>query len=120
MTRSEVISRLRREGYAATVGRVRQALGNGYMQPLPSKAARRAYDYQPEHLRQLRRYLVHVRPGPRPDAPMSLLIRGSNDRVRRLRVATPASDARARDNSVLQREGLATLYMSVFLPGHVF
>ena len=48
MTRSEVITELKHEGYAATVGRVRQALLNGHVEPLPSKAARGAYDYQPE------------------------------------------------------------------------
>ncbi len=45
MTRNEVITKLKREGYAATVGRVRQALMNGYVQPLPSKTARGAFDF---------------------------------------------------------------------------
>ena len=84
MTRGQIITKLRREGYAVTVGRVRQALKNGYVLPLPGKNTRGAYDFQPEHLRQLRWYLVHVAPGPRPLFPRSVPIRGSNDRVRRL------------------------------------
>ncbi len=63
MTRSDVITKLKREGDAATAGRVRQALMNCYLDPMPTKAARGAYDFQPEHLRQLRWYLVHIRPG---------------------------------------------------------
>ena len=87
MTRSEVITELKHEGYAATVGRVRQALLNGHVEPLPSKAARGAYDYQPEHLTQLRLYMVSVRPGPQPRSAMSLAIEGANDRVHRLEQA---------------------------------
>jgi len=84
MTRSEVIAKLSREGYVANVGRIRQALRNGYVQPLPRRTARGAFDFQPKHLRQLRSYMVHVRPGPLPLAAVSMPIQGSNDRVRRL------------------------------------
>ncbi len=84
MTLCEVVNKLKEEGFAATVGRLRQALMNGYLRPLPEKGARGAYDFQPKHLQQLRWYLVHVRPGPRPIFPRRLPIRGPEDRVRRL------------------------------------
>ena len=99
MTRNEVITKLKREGYAATVGRVRQALMNGYVQPLPSKTARGAFDFQPEHLRQLRWYLVHIHPGPRPWAAPRLPIRGSSDQIHRLEPTKRQRAARAKQRA---------------------
>ena len=70
---------------------------NGYVQPLPGKTARGAYDFQPQHLRQLRDYLVHVRPGPRPQLPSKLPIEGENDRMKRLqRAKLQRDETRAR------------------------
>jgi len=103
MTRSDVITKLKREGYAATAGRVRQALMNCYLDPMPKKAARGAYDFQPEHLRQLRWYLVHIRPGPRPLFANRLPIRGPNDRVRRLERRKPHITARRAENLARRR-----------------
>ncbi len=86
MTRAEVVAKLRREGFAATVGRVRQALLNGYVRPLPTKGARGAFRFTAHHLRQLRWYFVNVRPGPRPQWDEKFPMTGSADRVRRLAV----------------------------------
>jgi hypothetical protein len=102
MTRNEVITKLKRECYAATVGRIRQALMNGYVQPLPSKTARGAFDFQPEHLRQLRWYLVHIRPGRRPRFAPRLPIRGSSDRVHRLELAKRQRATRAKQRAARQ------------------
>lgn len=84
MTRSQLIKKLRSEGFAATVGRIRQAIINGYVQPLPNKAARGAYDFETRHLRQIRWYMVHVRPGPRPQVEECLPISGAHDRMHRM------------------------------------
>ena len=84
MTRGEVIAKLRKEGFAASVGRVRQALMNGFVTPLPRKTARGAFDYKPRHLAQLRWYFVSIRPGPSPLCAEKIPIRGPQDRVRRL------------------------------------
>lgn len=84
MMRSEAIAKLCSEGFAATVGRVRQAVMNGYVKPLPRKTARRASNYTSRHLAQLRWYFVHIRPGPRPLFPVKFPIRGPHDRVHRL------------------------------------
>ena len=84
MTRSEVIAKLRKEGFAATVGRIRQALMNGYVRPLPRKVVRGAYNFTPRHLAQLRWYFVNIRPGPRPLSTEKLLTTCSMDRVHRL------------------------------------
>ena len=108
MTRNEVITKLKAEGYAATVGRVRQALMSGYVQPLPSKAARGAFDFQPEHLRQLRWYLVHIRPGPRPCCAPRLPIRGSSDRVHRIELTKQQRAARTQQRAARQRRLDAT------------
>ena len=80
MTRNEVITKLKQEGYGATVGRLRQALMNGYMEPLPDKRARGAYDFRPQHLTQLRWYFVHVRPGPKPCRSEDLPVLGATGR----------------------------------------
>jgi hypothetical protein len=83
MTRSQVIKKLRAEGFEATVGRIRQALENGYLQPLPKKKARGAYHFTPRHLASLRWYFVTIRPGPmgwEEEWP----IEGSSDRMHRL------------------------------------
>ncbi len=103
MTRNEVITKLKREGFAATVGRLRQALMNGYVQPLPSKTTRGAFDFQPEHLRQLRWYLVHIHPGPRPWAAPRLPIRGSSDRVHRIELTKRQRAARTQQRAARQR-----------------
>ncbi len=84
MTRGEVISKLRKEGFAATVGRVRQAVMNGFVKPLPRKTARGAFNYKPRHLAQLRWYFVNIRPGPRPLSTEKLPTTGSMDRLHRL------------------------------------
>ena len=84
MTRSQVIEKLWAEGYVATVGRLRQALENGYLQPLPEKKARGAYHFTPRHLTQLRKYFVMIRPGPRPEWEEEQAITGSTDRMHRL------------------------------------
>jgi hypothetical protein len=84
VTRSQVIEKLRAEGYAASVGRLRQALENGYLQPLPEKNARGAYHFTPRHLAQLRWYFVIIRPGPRPELEEEQAITGSTDRMHRL------------------------------------
>ena len=67
----------------ATKGRLRQALQNGYLQPLPKKAGG-AHQFTSGHLRQLREYLVRVRPGPRPQWGEKIRITGAADRVHRL------------------------------------
>jgi hypothetical protein len=103
MTRNEVITKLKREGYAATVGRVRQALMSGRVQPLPSKTERGAFDFQPEHLRQLRWYLVHIRPGPGPWSAPRLPIRGSSDRVHRIEPTKRQRARRANQRAARQR-----------------
>ena len=84
MTRSQVIEKLREEGFAATVGRVRQALMNGFVKPLPRKTERGAFNYKSRHLAQLRWYFVNIRPGPRPLSTEKLLTTGSMDRLHRL------------------------------------
>lgn len=83
MTRSQVIQKLSAEGFAITVGRVRQALINGYVRPLPKKTARGAFDYRAPHLRAIRWYLTHIRPGPRPGNFQEIQISGSADRMHR-------------------------------------
>ncbi len=102
MTHSEVITKLQREGFAASVGRIRHALRFGYLEPLPKKGARGAYQFTPRHLTQLRRYFVQVRPGPRPEWEEDWPVKGSADRLNRLAlkrardVKRPGSDRAAR------------------------
>lgn len=84
MTRSQLIQKLTSEGYAATVGRIRQALINGFVQPLPKKSMRGAYDFEARHISQIRWYLVHVRPGPRTQVEECLPICGAHDRIHRM------------------------------------
>ena len=105
MTRSQAIKKLRREGYAATVGRVRQAIENGYVKPLPLKVARGAYDFQPEHLKRLRWYMTHIRPGSRALRAPSLPICGVNDRMHRLkRAKVPRAESPARRSNLERRQ----------------
>ncbi len=84
LTRGEVIAKLRKEGFAASVGRVRQALMNGFVKPLPRKTARGAFNYKSQHIEQLREYLVRSSPGPRPLCAEKFPIKGSADRLHRL------------------------------------
>ena len=84
MTRSEVIAQLRREGFAASVGRIRHALRFGYLKPMPGKAARGAHHFTARHLEQLRWYFVNIRPGPQPLYAETLPIGGPQDRLHRL------------------------------------
>ena len=84
MTLSEVITKLRREGFRASVGRIRWALRTGQVQPLPLKAARGAYDFERSHLKQLRAYFVRSSPGPSPLCAEKVPIKGSADRLHRL------------------------------------
>ena len=84
MTRGKVIARFQKEGFAATVGRVRQALMNGFVKPLPRKTARGAFNYKSQHIEQLRWYLVSIRPGPQPLFAEKFSIRGAHDRLHRL------------------------------------
>ena len=84
MTRSEAIARLQKQGFAASPGRVRQAVVNGFVKPLPRKTARGAFNYKPRHLAQLRWYFVNIRPGPRPLSTEKLPTTGSMDRLHRL------------------------------------
>ena len=108
MTRGQVIKKLRREGYRATVGRVRWALRTGQVQPLPIRAARGAYDFQPMHLRQLRAYFVRVRPGPRPIIPEKFPITGPADRLHRLdRKEQSLQDRRLSRQALRQRRRAA-------------
>ena len=82
---SQVIAKLTKEGFLPSVGRIRHALANGYLQPLPTKRSRGAYDFRPVHLRQLRAYFVDVGPGPRrPPYAEEFPIEGSADRLHRL------------------------------------
>jgi len=84
MTRCEVIAQLRREGFAATVGRVRWALRTGQVEPFPVKTAKGAYAFEPSHLKQLRAYFVRSSPGPQPLFAEKFPIRGPHDRLQRL------------------------------------
>ncbi len=84
MRSGEVIEKLRKEGFSASVGRLRQAMLNGHIEPLPQKGSRGSFDFQPEHLQMLRRYFVEIRPGPKPLFPVKWPIRGSHDRLHRL------------------------------------
>ncbi len=104
MTRVEVIAKLRKEGFSASAGRIRQAMMHGYIEPMPSKGPRGAYDFQPQHLRQLRRYFVRVRPGPTPVHAEELPIRGSADRVHRLAREKQRLRGRGPSERVLRRQ----------------
>ena len=84
MTRGQAIKKLRREGYRASVGRIRWALRTGQVEPLPIKAARGAYDFERSHLKQLRAYFVRSFPGPQPLFAEKFPIRGPNDRLHQL------------------------------------
>ncbi len=84
MTRGQAIKKLRREGYRATVGRIRWALRTGQVQPLPIKAARGAYEFERSHLKQLREYFVRSSPGPEPLCAEKIPIKGPHDRLHRL------------------------------------
>ena len=103
MTLCEVVDKLKKEGFAATVGRLRQALMNGYLRPLPGKGARGAYDFQSKHLKQLRWYLVHVYPGRQPMFPRRLAIRGPEDRVRQLAHQKQIEQHKSRERLQQQR-----------------
>ncbi|MEM9351605.1 MAG: hypothetical protein AAGA92_01190 [Planctomycetota bacterium] len=97
MGRQEVIKLLRQEGFAVTVDRLRHALMHGYLDPKPRRGHRRAFEYTERHLRQLRWYLVHSRPGPRTQRGPSLQLCGSNDRIIRLQ-AQRRADAERRES----------------------
>jgi len=84
MTRGQVVEKLRSEGFAATAGRIRQALMHGYLQPLPAKGSRGAHQFARRHLQQLRRYFVQIRPSPQPEFAEQFPICGTNDRLHRL------------------------------------
>ena len=84
MQLAQLISTMRKEGYHATRGRIRCAFRGGYAQPLPEKVARGANNYTSRHMKQLRRYFIFIRPGPRPDRPGEFTICGQSDRVWRL------------------------------------
>ena len=104
MTRSEVIAKLQKQGFAASPGRVRQALQNGYLRPLPRKTARRASNYTSRHLAQLRWYFVSIRPGPSPLCAENFPIRGPHDRLRRLAKEKQRLRDRGPPATVLRRQ----------------
>ncbi len=104
MTRSEVIAKLQKEGFAATAGRIRQALRNGFVRPLPKQAARGAHDFSPRHLAQLRRYFVNVRLGPRPQWVEKIPITSAADRVHRLAREKQRLRERGPPATVLRRQ----------------
>ena len=85
MTRGQVIEKLRAEGFSPSPGRIRWALRTGYVSPVPQKDSRGANIFTPQHLKQLRRYFVRIRPGPRPVlSTEKFAITGPVDRLQRL------------------------------------
>ena len=104
MTRGQAIKKLRREGYQATVGRVRQAVLNGHIEPLPQKGSRGSFDFQLEHLQMLRRYFVEIRPGPQPLFAEKFSIRGAHDRLHRLARKKQRLRERGPSATVLRRQ----------------
>lgn len=108
MRLSQVIAKLDAEGFVATPGRIRQAVNNGFVQPLPEKAARGAYDYQPEHLRLLRWYFVNVRPGPRPYQCEELPVKAAEDRMHLLAQKKQLLQEKARERTRRQLARLKT------------
>jgi hypothetical protein len=84
MQLAKLINKLHKEGYHATRGRIRSAMSNGYLDPLPRKVARGAYDFSRRNLKQIRWYFVNVRPGPRPNQLSKHPVDGSHDRICRL------------------------------------
>jgi hypothetical protein len=84
MRLSELINTMTEEGYCVTRARIRSALRGGYVRPTPTKGYRGAYDFEQQHLEQIRWYCVHIRPGPQPRQFQELPICGHSDRINRL------------------------------------